>query len=219
MEKVEIKIFINDVSIDLVKVNQGTLLLRSNNSFDSPQRDVFITHDFYISKFPITQLQWEIVMNTPPPTKYIGRYRPVDEASYQDCLNFVNQLSKKTGFHFNIPTESQWEFAACGGILSKGYKFAGGNDESLLFSRNEIEDGYQSLTYDVGLFKPNELGIFDMNNNVAEWCMWDKEDILKGGVLGYEGGLIWECCGITERIRESAESYTPNKGIRVILYC
>ena len=67
MRNVEIKLYINDVSIDFVKVHHGTLLLGGINSFDRPQEEVSILKDFYISKFPITQSQWEIVMNTLSP--------------------------------------------------------------------------------------------------------------------------------------------------------
>ena len=50
--------------------------------------------------------------------------------------------------------------------------------------KNEIDDGYQTVTYDVGLFKPNEIGLYDMTNNLSEWCKTDKSPILKGGLLG-----------------------------------
>lgn len=42
-----------------------------------------------------------------------------------------------------------------------------------------------------------------MNSNVSEWCVKDKNKnilVLKGGVLGYEGGLIWDECSIAEEI-------------------
>jgi formylglycine-generating enzyme required for sulfatase activity len=154
------------------------------------------------------------------PSKYIGANRPVDEVLEADSNKFIKTLNKLTGMNFSIPTEEQWEFAARGGVYSKGYKLSGGNEPSELFGKNEVEDGYQSITYDVGIFKSNELGLYDMNSNVSEWCIKDINRntlVLKGGVLGYEGGLIWDACSIAEEIRETADSYTPNKGIRIVL--
>ena len=116
-------------------------------------------------------------------------------------MNFCNKISPITGLTFTLPTEAQWEFAAKGGKYSQGYILAGGNNPELLFSKNEIDDGYQSLTYDVGLFPPNELGLYDMNSNVSEWCVMansDKygiNDEKYGGYNGWSDDLIDDVFG------------------------
>ena len=217
---VELTIYIGSSHYELVKVSPGHFIMGGTSVFDTPLKNVQIGKSFYIGKYPVTQHFWEEILSEKPPTKYYGVNRPVDEVLVSDAQRFLDALNSTTGLNFSLPTEEQWEFAARGGIYSKGYKYSGGNDFSELFSRNEIEDGYHSITYDVGLFKSNELGIYDMNSNVAEWCIKDMNAntlVLKGGVLGYEGGLIWEECSIAEEIKETVDSYTPNKGIRIIL--
>jgi formylglycine-generating enzyme required for sulfatase activity len=220
-EQVILSIGFGDSSYLLARIAPGIFFMGGNGTYDGKMHKETILHPYYIGVYPVTQMFWNSICPNIMPSKYIGINRPVDEVSIEQCVDFINILRSRSGLPFDIPTEAQWEFAARGGLKSNHYTLSGGNDSSELFGKNEIDDGYQSVTYDVGIFKPNELGIYDMNSNVAEWCKctdcYNRKHLLKGGVLGYEGGLIWEQCSIVERIWEDAESYTPNKGLRLVL--
>ena len=93
---------------------------------------------------------------------------PVVKISYNDAISYCEWLSQKTGKKYRLPTEAEWEYAARGGNLSKGYKYAGSNnlDEVGWHKENSGE----RLHY-IGQKKPNELGLYDMSGNAREWCM------------------------------------------------
>ena len=102
------------------------------------------------------------------PSKFLGCDNcPVEQVSWNDIQNFINKINQKTGGNFRLPTEAEWEYAAKGGILSKGFKFSGDNhiDNVAWYESNS-----KSNTHPVGLKKPNELGIYDMIGNIWELC-------------------------------------------------
>ena len=88
-------------------------------------------------------------------------YYPVVYISWQDATAFCNWLSEKTGKKYSLPTEAQWEYAAKGGKLTKGYLYSGSND------LNEVRCASLPCSSNC---VANELGLFDMSGGVSEWC-------------------------------------------------
>lgn len=68
---------------------------------------------------------------------------------------------------YRLPTEAEWEYAARGGNLSKGYKYSGSNADVTVAWK---VGNSRNRTQLIGKKKPNELGIYDMTGNVYEWC-------------------------------------------------
>jgi serine/threonine protein kinase len=79
---------------------------------------------------------------------------------------------------YRLPTESEWEWAARGGLKSRGYKFSGSDnlDEVGWYqanSRGPVLSLYKGQgTWPIAQKAPNELGLYDMSGNLWEWC-WD----------------------------------------------
>ena len=172
-------ITVGGVSFKMVKVNGGTYTMgaRDNDTeaFNSekPAHQVTVS-SFYIGETEVTQALWVAVMGSNNnPSHFTGDLnRPVDQVSWNQCQEFITKLNQMTGKQFRLPTEAEWEYAARGGKMSKGYKYAGSNDI------NEVawwgyEKGGTCVTYGtcpVASFKPNELGLYDMTGNLFEWC-------------------------------------------------
>ena len=97
------------------------------------------------------------------------------EISFPDKADF----SKTEGFR--LPTEIEWEWFAIGGKLAN-------KDEKILNANKMEEEAWYyknsgGRTNNVGLKKPNQLGIYDCIGNVWEWCYDTTEGDIESGKL------------------------------------
>ncbi len=77
---------------------------------------------------------------------------------------------------YRLPTDKEWEWAALGGLLSKGFTFSGSNTpdavawswENSVGAAVDLDRGRG--TWPVAQKAANELGLYDMSGNIYEWC-------------------------------------------------
>ena len=163
-------ITIDGVSFTMKLVEGGTFQMGSNDCYaesdEKPVHDVTLS-SYYIGETEVTQALWKAVMGNNP-SYFKGDDLPVEQVSWNDCQEFIRKLNQKTGKSFRLPTEAEWEYAARGGKKSKGYKYAGSDNED---SVAWYYDNSNKQTHQVKGKLPNELGIFDMCGNIWEWCI------------------------------------------------
>lgn len=164
---------------EMVWVEGGTFSMGSNSekasAAERPAHEVTIS-GFHMGKFEVSQQLFQEVMRWDY-SYFAGEGFPVNNVSWMNVQRFVTRLSAMTGKKFRLPTEAEWEYAAKGGVLSKGYKYSGSNDigEVAWYAGNAERRLHAS-----GMKKPNELGLYDMTGNLWEFCHDDVDLRLYG---------------------------------------
>jgi len=129
---------------------------------------VILTKGFYLGKYEVTQEQYEKVMGSNP-SQFKGDKLPVEMVNWNDAVAFCEALTKKErnrGWEFALPTEAQWEYACRAGTTTTTTYSWGDNITPQLANYN---DSGINKTVEVGSYKANPWGFFDMHGNVREW--------------------------------------------------
>ena len=164
---------IESISANMVTLPEGTFLMGCTSgdtncrSEMSPQHEVTIS-SFKISKYEVTQSQWEAVMGSVPSSSRNGQgdNYPVYFVSWDEVQAFITELHTQTGLTYHLPTEAEWEYATKAGTTTT---WSCGDDENCLDDIAWYYNNSGGTSHPVGQKKPNAWGLYDMSGNVNEW--------------------------------------------------
>ena len=145
-------------------------------------------YSIYINKYEVTRREWSVIMyDKDVPSEEINL--AMDGVSWEECQEFVQKLNCLSAKEidlidegFRLPTSSEWLDVAIGGACNPDKYIYSGSDnlDEVAWHDDEI--------HEVGLKKPNSLGIYDMTGNVAEWCSDGPSDevrYIQGGLPSF----------------------------------
>ena len=127
------------VELKLIRIPNGRFLMGSpteefGRESDERQHWVTLSHDFYLGETEITQGQWKAIMrgklakqdkkDLTNPSYFQSDDRPVEQVSWNDAMQFCEELNKRFSqqlngkWKFTLPTEAQWEYACRAGTTT-----------------------------------------------------------------------------------------------------
>jgi eukaryotic-like serine/threonine-protein kinase len=229
------------VGLDLVSIPSGTFMMgdERHHQDEQPVHQVTVPA-FFMSKYPITQIQYRSIMGENVGSGSGDNY-PIENVSWDDAIAFCTKLSQQSGDRFTLPSESQWEYACRAGTTTAFYFGETISPELVNYNGDYPYQGAptgenRAQTTPVGSFPPNAFGLYDMHGNVWEWCLDEYQPSYQGAPLDgsawilrlEEGNLkrvmrggAWDYvargCRSAVRGSLSSQSRLPGCGMRVVL--
>lgn len=170
--------------IDLVGIAPGQFAMGATRESDpeadddeQPVRQVHLSHGFWIGRYPVTQHEWQKVMDALPELDpqvalhHTNDRMPVARMTWDQACDFCQKLTQKErqagalppGYAYRLPTEAEWEYACRAG--TKGPHFG----KPLAAIASCVASGRRFTK--VGSFEANPWHLHDMLGLVAEWCL------------------------------------------------
>jgi formylglycine-generating enzyme required for sulfatase activity len=194
----------------------GTFLMGSppdeeGRTEDETQHRVTLTKGYYLGAHPVTHAQWRAVMGSDPDGREQADDHPVTNVSWEDARRFCQELKKRDGQPYRLPTEAEWENACRAGTttpfffgptISASQANYNGN---AVYGEGKKGKNRKEVT-PVGSFKPNAWGLYDLHGNVWEWCADWCDDLPAGEQTDPKGPSR----GQTRVMRGGARGHHPN---------
>ena len=159
----------------LLRIPEGWFLMGSDSGQDCerPIHRVWVDA-FLLAATQVTNAEYDRFLratSAPPPpfwsdAKFNHPEQPVVGVSWFEAARYSGWLTSQTGRPYRLPTETEWERAARGGLDQKQFPWGGDPPQSL----PDYATRWQTGPEPVGRYPPNAFGLYDIGDNVHEWC-------------------------------------------------
>jgi formylglycine-generating enzyme required for sulfatase activity len=175
--------------------------------------------EFLMARTPITQAQWRAVASwqprpekgeiwgrelNPEPSRFQGKearllegeantdQRPVESVSWHDAMEFCSRLSQRTGRHYALPSEAQWEYACRAGTTSP---FAFGETITTDLANYKGESTYGDGPMGEDRQQTTPVGSFPRQRLGPAGHAWQRVGVVPGCLARQlrGGACRWEC--------------------------
>ena len=134
-------------------------------SYNEPMHNDYFWHDAY-SEYPVVGVSWK-------QAKAFAQWRTIYKNGYQ------KSKSKQNVNGFRLPSESEWEYAARGGLQGATFPWGGPytkNDRGCFMAnfkplRGDYAADQALYTVEADAYEPNDFNLYNMAGNVSEWVM------------------------------------------------
>jgi sulfatase modifying factor 1 len=159
----------------LVPIPEGSFLMGSDSGQDCELPIHRVRLDaFFLAATQVTNAEYEgfisATLRMPPPfwtdPNFNHPEQPVTGVSWFDANQYCEWLASQAGRAYRLPTEAEWECAARGGIEQKNFPWGDDPPRSL----PDYVTRWRSGPEQVARYAPNAFGLYDMCENVHEWC-------------------------------------------------
>lgn len=157
------------LDVELVLIGPGEFMMGSVNetSKERPVHPVELCMFFWISKYEITQRQYELITGMNP-SLFTAPERPVQNVYWANAMEFCEKLTRREsalgnlpyGYVYRLPTEAEWEYCARSGDTP----LPADPDVYMVYGKPTTRN-----PQNVGSLRSNSWGLFDMYGNVSEW--------------------------------------------------
>lgn len=196
---------------EMVVIPPGSFTMgEAGYSRRTPLHKVTISYTFAVGRYDVTFEEWDACVADgacsgyhPKDYKWGRGRRPVVDVSWDDAQEYVAWLSRKTGKHYRLLSEAEFEYVARAGTTTT---FWWGDDVGSGHANCSVcgSEWAGIKTAPVGSFKPNAFGVYDTAGNVTEWV----EDRWNPTYVGAPtDGSAWETGDQRRRVLRSGSWY------------
>ena len=160
---------------EMIIIPAGDFLMGCDAGADNerPVHRVWVDR-FALARTAVTNRQYESFVNdcgqTAPASFCDDRFnhpdQPVTSVSWFDATLYCAWFSERTGKAYRLPTEAEWERAARGGFEGRLYTWGDEPPQD----QPDYFTAWRHGPARVGQRPPNPFGLYDISENVHEWC-------------------------------------------------